>query len=220
MKPARGRCRPLAMAATAVLVAFAPFNVGLAAAKAGQDAVRTTAEDLAEAATREFSVILGRQRLAQSQSTKSDTGPALTSNDQAAGPPLSWLRRSSRDFQALMGMLAGGPQTSRPWDPVADAERKAAASLSATSKAETPQVAPTTPPPKATAVPVPSADTKKATEERRLAEARRSEPDKSADLRKSEEAKAGEARRRADTKADQEARKVAEAKRLAEGKAI
>ena len=111
---------------------------------------------------------------------KTDAGPSLKL-DHTVGPPLSWFQRSRRDFQALMGMLAGGTSPTAPWDPVADAEKKAAA-----RNPETSQVA--QPPPKAAAAPV---DAKKATEERRLAETRRSEPDPkaAADAKAADEAK-------------------------------
>ena len=107
---------------------------------------------------------------------KSDAGTAAKTEPQDAAPPLNWFERSRRDFQALMGMLAGGAPPSRPWDPVADAEKKAAAS---------------TPMPQG-GVPQPGAATaprshggamQEATEERRLAETRRAEADKRADAR-------------------------------------
>ena len=178
-------------ALTAVLLtALVQPGAGSAATEPAQDAVRGYAEGLAEAATKEFSVVLERQRLAQAptQTPKTDAGPSLKL-DHTVGPPLSWFQRSRRDFQALMGMLAGGTPPTGSWDPVADAEKKAAA-----RKPDTSQV--TQPPPKAATAPV---DAKKATEERRLAETRRSEPDPkaaadakvAADAKKAADAKAG-----------------------------
>ena len=141
---AAGHMRFFLTAAMAIALAmFAQMEAGLAARESTTDPVRGHAEGLAEAASKEFSVILERQRLAQAQTSKPDAGPAAKL-DHAVGPPLSWFRKSSREFQALMGMLAGGAPASRSWDPVADAEKKAAA-----SKTDASQVA--QPPPRASA---------------------------------------------------------------------
>ena len=74
------------------LTALAQPGAGLAATEPTQDALRGYAEGLAEAASKEFSVILERQRLAQAQTPKSDAGPSLKL-DHAVGPPLSWFQR-------------------------------------------------------------------------------------------------------------------------------
>ena len=116
-----GRC----LAARMVILALAPLALGWAATALAQDAVRKQAEGLAEAASKEFNVILERQRVAQAEPPKAEASPApKNKSEQLAPPPLGWLQYSSRQFQSLMQKLAGGSPRSQPWDPVADAEKK------------------------------------------------------------------------------------------------
>ena len=116
------------MAAAATVVAALHLAPIALAKGTGQDALADRAAGLAEAATKEFSVILERQRLAQAAPKKEV--PTATKRDDSSTSPLSWLWRSSQQFQALMGMLAGGSVRSQPWDPVAEAEKKAGSSQS------------------------------------------------------------------------------------------
>jgi len=207
-------CKLMAAVMAAALLAVAQPGLGAAATETTQDPARSYAEGLAEAASKEFSAILERQRLAQAQGPKTDTGVAAKPSDQGAGPPLNWFQRASREFQTLMGMLAGGQPPSRSWDPVADAEKKAAASMPKPQKADASQAQPP-----AKASPPPAADAKKPTEERRLAETRRAEADTRADAKKAEDAAKTEPAKRVTDKAAENARRIAEAKRAAEAEA-
>ena len=76
MTAVRTMCRPMAALAVAALVAMVQAASGTAATEAAQDPARSYAEGLAEAASKEFSVILERQRLAQAPGPKSDAGSA------------------------------------------------------------------------------------------------------------------------------------------------
>ncbi len=168
------------MAAAAAVVAalhLAPFAL---AKGTGQDALADRAAGLAEAATKEFSVILERQRLAQADPKKGV--PTATKRDDSSTSPLSWLWHSSQQFRALMGMLAGSSVRTQPWDPVAEAEKKAGLSQSSAKKSEGERPAQSPPakqiPPKVEAAATEVGGAKKPGEERKLAEARRAEADK------------------------------------------
>jgi hypothetical protein len=168
-----------------------------AAAQPG-DSARAKAEALADAATREFTAVMERRRLAQAQAPKSDP-PAGSAGDPAEEGPLGWWRRSSRQFQTLMRMLAGERQ---PPDSVADTEK--APDKSGKTDAAAADVARTAGEAKQ------AADAKAA-----AAEAKRAADAKAAD----EARKAAEARQAAEAKAADDASKAAEAKQAAEAKA-
>jgi hypothetical protein len=195
------------------------------------DALAERAAGLAEAATEEFGAILERQRVAQA--APQPDKPTTTKRDDTAAPSaLSWLRRSSQQFQVLMGMLAGGTMRPQPWDPVADAEKKAGATRPITSKA---QSEPPSPPPSAEQAsppgPPPAAvpevtkakaadDARKALDAKKAADAKAAEEArKAADAKKIADAKAAAEVKAAEVKAAEEARKAADAKKIADAKA-
>ena len=110
----------------AIAAALCALGQGISSPTAAQpgDNARARAEALAEAASKEFTAVMERQRLAQAPAPKSDASPT----GQKAGEAddvLGWLRRSSREFQTLMRMLAGERQAPEAWDPVTEAEKKA-----------------------------------------------------------------------------------------------
>jgi colicin import membrane protein len=214
----KGLSKAIAVATLALVAAHMAPNSR--ATEARQDAVVEQAEGLAEAASKEFSVILERQRVAQLTPKSQAPAPAKHA-EGASSSPLSWLRHSSQQFQALMGMLAAGSGRSQPWDPVADAEKKAAVGVSLATKPKVEPPAKQAPPPAEAANPAAEA---KIVEQRKLAETRRAEAEKAEESPKVEQAKraakaALDARKAADVKAAEDARKAAEAKRLADAKA-
>jgi nucleoid-associated protein YgaU len=212
----------VAVAVATALAALAPPMTAPRAAEPAQDAVRGYAEDLAQAASREFGAILERQQVAQAQQSTSASQAAAEQAGKASGGPLGWFQRSSWEFRALMQMLAGGPAPSRAWDPVADAERRPPSR----SEAQQIEVRPQEPPPsKVTAAPAAEtkqlADTKAAKSAKRPAEVKTAEDAKKAadDKRAAEEqaaidaARAAEVKRAAAAKAAVDAANAAEAKR-------
>lgn len=203
--------------ATAVgaLLVLAPLGRGAAAAEPDRDSARAYAERLAEAASKEFTAILEKQRLAQAQPDVAAGG--RKDGERPATSPLRWLQYSSERFQALMRMLAAMPAPSRPSDPVADTEKKAAARAPLAGKTGEADKGTPAAQPKAEQAPVPVADAK-AEEERPLAGRRRAEPDKQTDEARADQAKSADAKARedatraADAKAAVDTRKAAEAK--------
>src|SRR5262245_5392524 len=107
--------------AAAALCALGQGRYSPASAQSGDNA-RAQAEALADAASKEFTAVLERQRLAQAPAPKSDASPTGQTTGEA-DDVLGWLRRSSREFQTLMRMLAGERQAPESWDPVTEAEK-------------------------------------------------------------------------------------------------
>ena len=221
--------------ATAVgaLLVLALLGRGAAAAEPDQDSARAYAERLAEAASKEFTAILEKQRLAQAQPDVAAGG--RKNGERPATSPLRWLQYSSERFQALMRMLAAMPAPSRSSDPVADTEQKAAARAPLAARTGEADKGTPAAPPKAEQAPVPVADAK-AEEERPLAGGRRAEPDKQTDEVRADQAKSADAKAREDAtraadakatvdtrkaaEAADETRKAAEAKRAADATAV
>ena len=201
-----------ALAAVGVLSVIGLAHMGSAiSATSAEDRARMAAEEMAQAASKEFNAFETRLRVAQADTTK----PGKTGAAPQPGGPWQWLQESRERFQALMRRLAGEQSTTQPWDPVADAGRKAAtetvAKTAETKKVEVPSVP-------AAAKPGHVAGAKPPAEERKLAEARRAEADKrDAEASKGkapakpDAAKSAEAPKAVDTKS-----KAADAKPAAE----
>ena len=161
-----------ALAAVGVLSVIGLAHMGSAiSATSAEDRARMAAEEMAQAASKEFNAFETRLRVAQADTTQ----PGKTGAAPQPGGPWQWLQESRERFQALMRRLAGERSTTQPWDPVADAGRKAAtetvAKTAETKKVEVPSVP-------AAAKPGQVAGAKPPAEERKLAEARRAEADK------------------------------------------
>lgn len=160
-----------ALAVVGVLIGLAHMGSAIAATSAN-DGARRIAEEMAAAASKEFSAFEERQRLAQADTTRPDKmGLAPLPAD-----PSQWLRYSRDRFQLLMRLLAGERRPVQPWDPVAEASRKAGAEPAKTI--ETKEADAVTPAPAQPSAPVPVASAGPPAEERKLAEIRRAAPDK------------------------------------------
>ncbi len=121
-----------------------------AAATSTEERVRAEAEALADAASKEFSTFLHKQKLAQADTSRPPPAKADRADEDAG--PMGWFRSSGREFQNLMRMLAGERAQVHPWDPVSEAARRgdgpraAPAKPAETGKVAAPAAAPAPPP--------------------------------------------------------------------------
>jgi nucleoid-associated protein YgaU len=158
------------------LMGLAHIGPSGAATSSEQDRVRNLAEKMAEAASKEFSAVLERERSGQAALSGKAVTAASGGNDFG---PLHWLLQSRKEFQSLMRMLAGDRAPSQPWDPVADASRKTK-NRAAPSPEPTATKTAEAPAPTVAAAGAQPAVTKSAAEERELAQRRRGASDRGA----------------------------------------